>query len=96
MEILFEFILVGIIFFTTVYFSWWFTEKDNVPEFLNYQPFSCQCCLTFWLLVMIYVALGISFKLWIVLIAGIILAILNAIAMKVNQINKTVKIEDLK
>ena len=92
MYLLFQFILTGIIFFAVGYFSWWFTEKDNVPEFLEYKPFQCRLCLTFWLLVGIYLALGISFKLWVVLIAGILLSILNAIAMYINQKNKTIKL----
>ena len=89
---LLQFVAVLLIFLAISYFTWWFTEKDNVPEFLQYKPFQCRLCLTFWLLVAIYIALGISFKLWIVLIAGVLLAILNAIAMYVNQKNKTIKI----
>lgn len=92
MYLLFQFILTGIIFFAVGYFSWWFTEKDNVPEFLEYKPFQCRLCLTFWLLVGIYLALGISFELWVVLIVGVILAALNAIAMHYEQKNKTIKI----
>lgn len=94
MWILFQFIITGIIFFGVGYFSWWFTEKDKVPKFLEYKPFQCRLCLAFWLLVAIYVALGISFNLWVMLIAGVILAILNAIAMWVNQKNRTVSITD--
>lgn len=94
MWILIEFIITGIIFFAVGYFSWWLTEKDKVPNFLDFKPFSCRLCLNFWLLVAIYIALGISFNLWVMLIAGVILAILNAIAMWVNQRNKTIKLED--
>lgn len=94
MYLLFQFIGVFIIFFITGYFTWWFTEKDHVPEFLEYKPFQCRLCLTFWLLVGIYIALGISFKLWVVLIAGCILAILNALAMWVNQKYNTISIEE--
>ena len=89
---LLQFIAVFIIFLITNYFAWWFTEKDNVPEFLQYKPFQCRLCLTFWLLVGIYITIGISFKLWIVLIAGILLSILNAGAMWINQKNKTIKV----
>lgn len=96
MYLLFQFIGVFIIFLISNWFTWWFTEKDNVPAFLDYQPFKCRLCLTFWLLVGIYIAIGISFKLWIVVIAGVILAILNAIAMYVHQKNNTIKIEDFK
>ena len=92
MSYLLEFIAVFIIFLLVSYFTWWFTEKDNVPEFLEYKPFQCRLCLTFWLLVGIYIELGISFKLWVVLIAGVILAILNALAMWINQKNKTIKL----
>lgn len=97
MYILFQFLLVGIIFFVVGYISWWFTEKDDghVPEFLDFKPFSCRMCLTFWSLVAVYIALGIGFKMWVVLIGGIVLAILNAIAMYVNQKQKTIKISDL-
>lgn len=96
MYCLLQFAGVLLIFLIISYFTWWFTEKDNVPEFLEYQPFSCRLCLTYWLLTGIYVAIGVSFNLWIVLIAGVLLAGLNAIAMKVNQKNKTIKIEDFK
>lgn len=92
MYTLFQFAIVIAIFFIVNYFTWWLTEKDNVPKFLEYKPFQCRTCITFWLLTGIYAALGVSFELWIVLITGIILAVLNAIAMKIDQKNKTVKI----
>lgn len=98
MYMLFQFLLVGIIFSIVGYFTWWFTEdKDigHIPEFLDYKPFQCRMCLTFWLLVAIYVAFGISFKLWVFLIFGVILAILNAIAMYVHQKQNTININDL-
>lgn len=97
MDILLQFLLVGVIFSLVGYFTWWFTEDEDlghIPKFLDYKPFQCRLCLTFWLLVAVYVALGISFKLWVFLIFGIILAILNAIAMYINQRNKTIKIID--
>lgn len=96
MCLLLQFIGVFILFILTNWFTWWFTEKDNVPDFLDYKPFKCRLCLTFWLLVGIYIAVGISYNLWIVVIVGIILAILNAAAMWYNQKNKTIKIEDFK
>ena len=89
-----QFLIVGLIFFITGYFSWWVTEKNKVPSFLDYQPFKCNKCLEFWLLVGLYITLGISFSLWVVLIAGIVLAILNAIAMWVNEKNKTISVDE--
>lgn len=96
MYLLIQFIAVFIIFFIINYVVWYITEKDKVPEFLQYKPWSCRLCATLWTLVTVYIAIGISFKLWVVLIAGLILAILNAGAMWVNQKNKTIKLEDFK
>ena len=94
MYLLFQFIGVFIIFFIINYVVWYITEKDKVPEFLQYKPFICRLCATLWTLVTVYIAIGISFKLWVVLIAGCILAIMNALAMWINQKNRTIKIED--
>ena len=96
MYLLFQFIGVFIIFFIINYVVWYITEKDKVPEFLQYKPFICRLCATLWSLVAIYIAIGISLKLWVVLIAGLILAILNALAMWVNQKQRTIIIEDFK
>ena len=94
MYLLFQFIGAFIIFFIINYVVWYITEKDKVPEFLQYKPWSCRLCATLWALVTVYIAIGISFKLWVVLITGVILAIMNAIAMWVNQKEKTIKISD--
>jgi len=96
MYLLFQFIGAFIIFFIINYVVWYITERDKVPEFLQYKPWSCRLCATLWTLVTVYIAIGISFKLWVVLIAGLILAILNAGAMWVNQKNRTIKISDFK
>ena len=73
-SILLQFIGIFIIFFATSYATWYVTERQLVPEFLDYKPFQCRTCLTFWSLVAIYVGMGITFKLWIALIGGIVLA----------------------
>lgn len=93
-SILLQFIGIFIIFFATSYATWYVTERQLVPEFLDYKPFQCRTCLTFWSLVAIYVGMGITFQLWIALIGGIVLAILNAIAMYIDQKNKTIKLDD--
>lgn len=94
MNILFQFILVLAIFLVVSYAAWYMTEKDKVPEYLNYKPFSCRICATTWSLAAVYIALGISFKWWVLLIVGLIVTALNAIALVVNQKNKTINIED--
>ena len=89
---LFQFIGVIIIFLIVVPVVYYFTEIKKLPVWLQYQPFICRKCCTFWTLTGIYVVLGISFKLWVLLISGIILAILNAIAMHIDEKNKTIKV----
>lgn len=71
----------------------WVNQK-NYPVWLNYLPFNCNVCATFWSLLAIYLTVGLVFNLWWTMIGGMILAVLNAIAMWVNQKNRTVSITD--
>ena len=95
MVTLIEFGLVLLIFLVISYGAYWITEKKGLPEWLQYKPFQCRLCLTFWSLVGVYSAIWVSFSCYIIGVVGILLAILNAIAMYIDQKNKTVKIEDL-
>lgn len=89
---IFEFILLLLIFLSVNYGAYWLTEVRGLPEWLQYKPFNCRLCLTFWSLMGIYIALGLSFSCLVILIGGCILAILNAIAMYIDQRNKTIKL----
>ena len=62
-----------------------FERIKHFPKFLDYQPWNCELCLTFWTLIAIYAFIGIINELYLLLIGGVILAILNAIAMKINE-----------
>lgn len=86
-----QILLLPIIFIAVKYAAHWLIENRHIPSWLNYKPFNCELCLTFWLLIGVYLSFLI-FNWWILPIAGVILAILNAIAMIVDQRNKTVKI----
>lgn len=77
------------------FFVYNITEVWGVPEWLNYKPWNCQKCLTFWVLVAAFLGLGFIFKLTLTMITGLVLAGLNAVAMHYNQKRKTVKIEDI-
>ena len=94
MEILFEIIVMVIIFFSVNYGGYWITEVRGLPSWLQYKPFVCRLCLTFWSLMGVYIALGLSFSCLYLGIGGCILAILNAIAMWIDQRNKTIKVDD--
>lgn len=89
-------VLIIAIFMIVTWFAWWWTEgrEKYRPEWLNYQPFNCIVCLTFWLLVFLYITAALIFSSWTIAITGIILASLNAIAMKVHQKHNTVSIND--
>lgn len=95
MVTLIEFGLVLLIFLVISYGAYWLTEVRGLPSWLDYKPFICRMCLTFWSLVGVYSAIWVSFSCYIIGVVGILLAILNAIAMYIDQKNKTVKIEDL-
>ena len=96
MTIILYFALVLAIFIVGRAFSWWWTEgrEKYRPEWLNYKPWSCDTCLSLWLLITLYIIAALIFSSWIILIAGVTLAILNAIAMKINQKEKTISIKD--
>lgn len=91
---LLEFAMILGIFLPVKYLTYWLTEVKGLPEWLNYKPWICNLCLTFWTLITIYVAIGVSFSCYITGIGGVIFAILNAIAMWVHQKNNTVSLED--
>ena len=91
----FNFILTFIIFFSVNYGAYWITEKKGLPEWLQYKPWVCRLCLTFWSLIFIYTAIWVSFSCYTIGISGILLACMNAAAMWIDQKNKTIRVEDL-
>lgn len=65
--------------------AWLVTERYNiVPSFLQYRPFNCFKCCTFWTLMA--VAVGFVILGWhITAITLAILAIANACAMHIDE-----------
>lgn len=80
-----------VIFLITKYLTYNITEVWGLPKWLQYKPFICDICLTFWSLVAIYTTLLIIGYTWLG-ISGLIMAVLNAIAMYINQKRKTVDV----
>ena len=85
-------ILIFVLFIPIRYLAWKVTEEWGLPEWLQYKPWNCKLCFTFWSLLATYLSIGLIFNLYITLIGGIALAIMNALAMWIDQRNKTVKI----
>jgi cell shape-determining protein MreD len=87
-----QFILMMLAFFVVKYCAYVATEEIGMPRWLNFKPFNCNKCLSTWTLAGVYTVLGLSFDWYYLMIGGIILAILNGIAMEIDQRNKTIKI----
>lgn len=92
MIIVLQILLILVIFLPIKYIAYYITEVKGLPQWLDYKPFNCKLCLTFWLLIASYLTLWLAFACLYTAIGGIILAILNALAMWIDQRNKTVKI----
>ena len=82
-----------VIFLAIKYFTYKLTEVWGLPKWLQYKPFVCNTCLTFWSLVAIYTTLLIIGYTWLG-ISGLIMAVLNAIAMYIDQKQKTESINN--
>lgn len=82
------------IFVPIRYAAYQVTDVWGLPKWLDYKPFNCCLCLTFWMLLAFYLTVGLIFKMYITLFGGIALTILNAIAMYVDQKNKTVSLDE--
>ena len=92
MIIVLQILLILVIFLPIKYIAYYITEVKGLPQWLDYKPFNCKLCLTFWLLIASYLTIWLAFACLYTAIGGIILAILNALAMWIEQRNKTIKI----
>lgn len=92
MELFIQFILIPIIFIPMMFIAYWWTSKDR--DFLAYLPFKCFKCLSFWSLLFAYTSIGFSFELYVTLIGGYIMTVLNTVAIIIHEKNNTVTIED--
>lgn len=82
-----EYISAFILFFATVCLVWMVVEKwQLIPDWLNYKPFSCRTCCTFWTLVAEAVGLALM-EFWIAAIALGLLSCLNAAAQLIDDKN---------
>ena len=87
-----QFVLMMMAFFVVKYCAYVATEEIGMPRWLNFKPFNCNKCLSTWTLAGVYTVLGLSFDWYYLMIGGIILAILNGIAMEIDQRNHTIKV----
>ena len=88
-----QLVLVLALFFPIKFICWKITEEWGLPMWLDYKPWNCRLCLTFWSLLACYISVGLLFSLWILMAVGGLLTVLNAIAMWIDQRKKTVKFD---
>ena len=91
---LLQIVLVLIIFFTIKLSTWKVTEEIGLPPFLRYEPWICFKCLSFWSLISIFLVCGLICHLWITMTVGILLTVLDTVALIIHQKNNTVSIND--
>lgn len=89
---IFEFIAIFITYMLVVYIAYYVTEVKRLPTWLQFPPFHCRKCLTFWCMMAVSLCIGLSFDLPVYMATGIFLAILTGISMHVDEKNKTIKI----
>lgn len=89
-----EFIIAFIIYFTIVMSAYYATEVKRLPEWLQFPPFDCRKCLTFWSNFTAGLVIGLSFSLYITMITVFVMATLTAISMHIDQKRKTIKIDN--
>lgn len=87
-----EFILAIFIYIAVVMAAYYATEVYVLPKWLRFPPFHCRKCLTFWSNISAALIIGLSFGLYWYMGLLIILGILTAIAMHIDQKQKTIKI----
>lgn len=87
-------ILVLALFIPVRWLTYQITEVWGLPVWLDYRPWSCNLCLTFWSLMAVYLTVGLVFKAYVTLGTGVLLTVLNAVAMYVDQKNKTITLDE--
>ena len=94
MEKIIEIISIAIIFVIDRYIAYRWVNMKHFPQWLDYKPFNCELCFTFWSLLIIYICIGWLMNWYVTMIGGIVLTILNAIAMWRHQKNNTINLDE--
>ena len=76
-------------FFVIKYAVWYWTEgQKQYPSFLEYKPWCCRKCLGFWTLMTFFIVMWLVFDLPLMAAVGCPLAILDTIAIIIDEKNK--------
>lgn len=96
-----KFIILIISVLTGYTLGWYFTEPsmfrlaDKHPLF-QFKAFECRGCLSFHIAWVTSTLFSLAFGDWIMLGIGIVMALIMYWGIKIDEKNKTVKLEDFK
>lgn len=77
--------------FASIYIGWVLLEKNYYPNLfpcLKYKPWNCRTCFTTWLMLGLFIIEALLLSSWIYGIVGLIITILNGIALKIDELEK--------
>jgi hypothetical protein len=72
---------------------YWIIENGYVPIAINYQPYNCSFCCSFW--VNLFLSLGLTYFIDLTFLVYVVLTILDAIAYKIYQKQMTISIDEV-
>lgn len=94
MMIALQIFLGVVLYFMIKYLAYYVIEKKQmIPKFLNYKPFNCVKCCTFWTSIFVFSTI-FFLNLNATAIIGILLTTLDAIAQTINEKEKTISLKD--
>lgn len=89
-----EFIFGIIVFIAINYLIWLVVDRMGlIPSFLDYPPFNCRKCATFWTLVCVAIGAALG-GFWTMAITIATMAVLNAVAQHIHQKKNTINYDD--
>lgn len=92
MEKIINLIILFSYYFIVKYISYNLVATNKIPSFINHLPFSCLVCFQTWSLFIGYLSIFYISNNWFILIIGTLLTAMNAVAMKIDQERKTIKV----
>lgn len=73
-------VLLSIVLLVLIKYAAYRITMKEYPIWLEYQPYSCEKCLTWWTALVAFLTLGFQFQAWVFMVSGITLAALDAYA----------------
>lgn len=96
MTLILQLIIFWVLYFTGLYIGYIVPEKLVRPfGLLDFYPFECRRCCTFWSLSALYTTMLSFFFNWVILTMAVIVTFGTAIGMWKTQKERTIDIDEL-